>query len=381
MLLERLKISQPTTRYAQLAQQFGAQIRSGELKPGDRLPSFPELKAKLKISQHTWEHACRLLELEGLVRREPGRGVFVEAPRVKTKTGFVGYFDLCRNLTNHSPYFRQIQDGIRRGAQESGKNIIIIDSAQTFSRWDDLEGLLLCPIGESSVELLPVDLPVDLPVVNLLYNNHIYPSVRAADEAGVEALIDHLWNLGHRRIAHMSRGTDSLLQLRHQAYREALLQRGAEPLAEWTFSDPEPGCAYSRYGYEMMSEWLEKGWSETGCTAILAQNDLMALGVIKALREQSILVPEEISVVGFDGVEYIAPDGFNENYAAANQLTTVKVPLFEIGYAGMKVVLGEYEQMPVPPMPLQFPVKLIVGESSAFCVANSEAPEPVGHCR
>lgn len=375
--LDLLEFDRQTTRYGQLAQQLGDQIRSGDLKPGDRLPSFPELKVKLGISQHTWERAYSLLEREGLVRRETGRGVFVQEPPPAVKSGFVGYFDLCRKVTKDSTYFRQIQDGIRCGAQEAGKHIVIIDSAQAFSHWGDLEGLLVCPVGDSGMQHLPADLPPGLPVVHLLYNNGINPSVRSADEWGVQALVDHLFNLGHRRIAHISRATDSLLQLRYQAYREALENRGIEPLSSWTFGHPEPGCAYTRYGYEMMCEWLDNGWSETGCTAILAQNDSMAYGVIKALNQAGIQVPGDVSVVGFDGIEPHFQEGWGENIP----LTTVRVPLFEIGYAGIKVVLGEYAPMPVAPEPLQFPVELVVGASSAVCAVHSQSREAVGLCR
>lgn len=368
-------------KYAKIVEAIHDDIVQGRLLPNDSLPSFVEMSKRFGVAKQTVDKAHSILEREGLIRREQGRGVFVEPTRKKIKTGFVGYLDIYRNYTSHSAYFRLIQDGVRRSASESGKHIIIIDSVQTFSRWNDLEGLLLCEVGDSNRQLLPELLPPDLPVVNLLFDDHHYPSVQADDATGIRLLIDHLWEQGHRRIARLTRSNDEMLQLRHQAYREALLRRGIEPLPEWSYSTDGLGEAYSLFGYEMMLDWLEQGWLETGCTAILAQNDLMAFGVIKALREQGVDVPGEVSVVGFDGVEHVAQDGLNDAYVVDTRLTTVKVPLFEIGATAMKVVLGEYEPAATRHTALRLPIELIVGESSGLCRAGIESQKAVGLCR
>ncbi len=72
-------LTQFESTYKTLAAELRDQIRSGQLKPGDRLPSFSEGKAS-GISQRTFEHAHALLEKEGLIRRIPRRGTFVSAP-------------------------------------------------------------------------------------------------------------------------------------------------------------------------------------------------------------------------------------------------------------------------------------------------------------
>lgn len=368
-------------KYAHIVDAIQQDIAAGRLMPNDRLPSFVEMVERFGVAKQTVDKAHAILEQDGLIRREQGRGVFVEPPRKKASTGFIGYLDVYRNYTSHSAYFRQIQDGVRLGASEAGKHMVIIDSVQTFNRWDDLDGLLLCEVGASNRAGLQTLLPEGLPVVNLLFNDPQYPSVQAADETGIRMLVEHLWELGHRRIAHLSRSTDSQLQLRHQAYREALLRRGIEPQDEWSFRTDGLGEAYSHYGYYMMQDWLENGWEQTGCTAILAQNDLMAFGVVKALQENGINVPGDISVVGFDGVEHVGNDGLNEPFIVPVELTTIRIPLFEIGATAMRVVLGRAEQIPAPPKSLQLPVELIVGETSAPCRVLAESQEAIGLSR
>jgi GntR family transcriptional regulator of arabinose operon len=364
-------------KYAHIVEAIQADIAEGRLRPNDRLPSFVEMVERFGVAKQTVDKAHAILEQEGLIRREQGRGVFVEPPQKKVQTGFIGYLDPDLTYTSRSSYFRQIHDGVRRAAGESGKNLVIIDSHKTFTRWSELEGLLLCEVEDADLVDIPVILPSDLPVVNLLYNCPFYPSVQAADEAGIHMLVEHLVQLGHRRIASVTHINHIQLRSRHQAYREALLRHGIEPQPEWSFHRTGWGFAYSLYGYDMMRLWLQEGWAEAGCTAIVAQNDLMAHGIAKALIEVGIKVPEDVSIVGFDGVVDIGHDGVNESYIQPMKLTTVKVPLYDIGYTAMKVLLGENDVIPVLQKPIKMPVELVVGNSSAPCkTANYAALKP-----
>ena len=65
--------------YAQLAAYFRERIRSGELGPGDRLPSLTAISSETGASPKTIQRAMRILEDEGLVRVVPNRGTFVAA--------------------------------------------------------------------------------------------------------------------------------------------------------------------------------------------------------------------------------------------------------------------------------------------------------------
>lgn len=358
-------------KYLEIADVLRRDIIQGHLSPNDRLPSFVGMKERFNATQHTIEKAHAVLEQEGLIRREQGRGIFVEASRKKSKTGLVGYLDIYRISTSHTPYFMMLQNGVRQVANQFGKHLVIIDTPQTFSHWDELEGLLICEMGKVSRDYLLEVLPEELPVVNLLFDDPFYASVQAEDEAGISALVQHLLELGHRNIAYIGRLNHPLLRSRHQAYREALLRNGIEPLAEWTFSSDGIGEAYARFGYGMMQQWLQQGWHETGCTALLTQNDMMAYGAIKALHENEIDVPGDVSVVGFDGVPDAGHDSLHTPYLMPLQLSTIKVPLFDIGAAAMKVLLGEADQKPVPGKPVKLPVELVVGESSARCLTRS----------
>jgi DNA-binding LacI/PurR family transcriptional regulator len=247
---------------------------------------------------------------------------------------------------------------------------VLIDLPQSFANWDNLEGLLLCEMGKINRQELRRMIPADLPVMNLLYNDPVFPSVQADDAAGGRLLTEHLLELGHRRIGYLGFYHHPPVHLRYQAYRETLLRKDIEPVESWSRL-PEASLAgsYCKAGYLTMRQWLKEGFKDSGCTAILAQNDQTAFGIIRALQEVDIEVPGEVSVAGFDGVPNAALDGVSDEYWQPLQLTSIQVPLFDIAAIALKVLLGKAAQAPQVGRPIILSVELKEGES---CTAVSD---------
>ena len=106
-----------------------------------------------------------------------------------------------------------------------------------------------------------------------------------------------------------------------------------------------------------MELWLEHGWRELGCTAIMAHNDSTAIGVMRALGKAGLRVPEDVSVIGFDGTplcEYSTPP-----------LTTVEVPLHEIGARALQLLQEQIHDRNVVPERVILPVRFKPGQSVA----------------
>ena len=96
--------------------------------------------------------------------------------------------------------------------------------------------------------------------------------------------------------------------------------------------------------------------TEGSPTAVFVASDTMALGALAELRRQGVRVPEDFSVAGFDdipGLEFIHPN-----------LTTVHVPMAELGAAGVRRLLGELDGEPHGARVNLHPVKLVVREST-----------------
>ena len=159
----------------------------------------------------------------------------------------------------------------------------------------------------------------------------------------------HLLDLGHRRIATITGSTDRQVTAhRLEGYRQALAER------EVPFSPALVGRGdwEADGAYEATLGLLDR---EPDVTAFFAQSDVMALGVLSALREKGLAVPEDLAVVGCDDMPLAAH--------AAPPLTTVHVPFYETGETAVRVLLdtiaGEVEET----QRVILPVRLVVRRS------------------
>ena len=182
----------------------------------------------------------------------------------------------------------------------------VIARAESLAR--DGSQLVLC--GRPS-------LGPDVPALVVDYDN----------EGGAFVATEHLLGLGHRRIAYVG-GPESLSthSARLSGYRRAHDARGL-PVAEALI---QPGEFSQRFGYERTAALVAGG---ADFTAVFAANDIVALGVLQALREAGLRVPEDVSVVGYDDVpvaRQIIP-----------ALTTVHLPLEQLGREAVRLAVGQ----------------------------------------
>jgi LacI family transcriptional regulator len=151
------------------------------------------------------------------------------------------------------------------------------------------------------------------------------------NEGGAFAMTSYLLSLGHERVALLGVERQSTAGERVKGYRRALESRGLA-------FDPDlvvPGVHSRESGYEATRQLLSSG---RDFTAVFAVTDMIAAGVLKALREAGVRVPEDVSVVGYDDIP-LASDLFPA-------LTTVHVPHEQLGRSAVRLALNR-EQHPV----------------------------------
>lgn len=138
-------------------------------------------------------------------------------------------------------------------------------------------------------------------------------------------LMDHLFSFGHREIRYVG-GPESSIdeQFRQAGWRDSLEREGL------CVVEPQHGDWSANSGYEIACRMLEQ---DRAFTAVFAENDQMANGVICALREHGMRVPEDISVVGVD-------DSLAE-YVPNSHLTTVRFDTLKRGTAAFEHALGK----------------------------------------
>lgn len=314
-------------KYVRLAERLREQIKNGDLRPSDRLPSFPQLRGEFGISQNTVEKAHALLEQEGLIVRRQGHGTFVMPRNARRTTGVIGLYGISP-LFRHLPYYDHLLRGIQRAAHRMEREILLLNPELDSISWEKVDGLLILAADAQKVAR---HLPPGLCSVALLHPCASLSSICSDDYNGMRQAVEYLWSHGHRKIAYLHE-EDDLTPFRLKGYRDALAAHGVKPKAAWEHRMISHHVDEFRgRGRETMKTWLKKGWRSTGCTALICQNDRTAIGVFEALREAGIRAPEEISLVGFDSTD--------ECDLVTPRLTSVKVPLEEMGQAAVEMLL------------------------------------------
>jgi LacI family transcriptional regulator len=185
-------------------------------------------------------------------------------------------------------------------------------------------------------------------------------SVIVDNVAGARAALDHLYSLGHRKIAFI-RGPRQLsdTEPRWRGVRTLARERNLELDPRLIVDLPESGDPFSSFeqGYKLTEELLHR---RHPFTALMAFDDMTAFGAIRALRSAGIQVPEQVSVTGFDDV---APSVI---YSPA--LTTIRQPMEAMGATAATIVVeainGSLDKKPIRTIHRRIVPELIVREST-----------------
>jgi DNA-binding LacI/PurR family transcriptional regulator len=224
---------------------------------------------------------------------------------------------------------RSMLDAVEQFLGQSVEGIIII-APQTSSA-SVLSGLT------AEVPLIAVGCGVLAPLDSVAIDN----------VAGALAATQYLLDLGHQTVHHVSGPTSSLdAPERADGWRQALRSAGApqcEPLrGDWS----------ARSGYELGHRLAQM----PAVTAVFCANDQMSLGLLRALCERGIRVPDDVSVVGFDDIpesEFFLPP-----------LTTVRQDFGELGRRALRLIVDRIDGIPVPSPSILLAPELIVRASA-----------------
>jgi DNA-binding LacI/PurR family transcriptional regulator len=149
-------------------------------------------------------------------------------------------------------------------------------------------------------------------------------TINSDNQAGMHALLDHLTSLGHRRLAFIDGGWAGDFKERGKVYAQYLDEHHLEIRPEWTVVDSDDPIG----GYQAMQRLLSLAERPT---AVLASDDIIALGALKAAHDAGLRVPKDISITGFDGIDltrYVSPG-----------LTTVRQPIEEMSRRALTLLL------------------------------------------
>lgn len=240
------------------------------------------------------------------------------------------------DLTN--PLFPPIVRGIERTLDDHGLIAIIADSANNPQseiailenmRSRQVEGLILATAHrQDSVVQRCIDDGIPVVLVNRTVDGDRVPAVVNDDEHGIRLAFRHLVDLGHERIAHVAGPQDTSTGFsRRAAFLDAAAEAGLGDSADRVV-DAESFTEIA--GQAALRTLLASG---KRFSAVLAANDLLALGCYDALQEAGLSCPDDVSVTGFNDMPFID--------RLTPPLTTVRVPHEELGVRATQMLLQQ----------------------------------------
>ena len=178
-----------------------------------------------------------------------------------------------------------------------------------------------------------------------------FPHIGVDGQSGVRALVAHLIVLGHRRIAYVSAPPDLTLQAdRFAGYREGLAAAGI-PFDESLITE---GDLTRKGGYQAAQRLFAL---PDRPTAIIGANDLTAIGIMSAAREQGLVVGRDLAVAGFDGIE--------DAEHTQPPLTTLNQPVYEIARRLVRMLLARIDGDALGERQILLQPELIIRASTA----------------
>lgn len=293
------------------------------------------------------------------VAREMGYVLDVTARGLRTgSTNLVGA--VIPSLAD--PFFARFAAGLEETLTDQGHELILIQSLNQPGREESalrrlvarrVDGVIIWPAPRLAAATGDPYTALRLPAGRVLLAGPPpftagYPVIAAHEARGVRSAVAHLCALGHSRIACLRGPVASpLARERFEGFVHGLREAGRRVdddlvfNAGWTFEE----------GQAALVQMLHEGRDST---AIVAVNDLVALGAITALTRQGRRVPEEVSVVGHGNLPVAVHSSI--------PLTTVRVPKYALGVQAAALMIRLLKGEPVAPQRL--PTELVVRDSA-----------------
>jgi DNA-binding LacI/PurR family transcriptional regulator len=242
---------------------------------------------------------------------------------VTGKTGNIGI--IVPDLDN--PFYPSVLRGAQARAHQTGHAVLLANSREDPAAEENLvhtmakqvDGVIICAPFASDAQLSRLAATTPLVLVNRRLRG--IPAVLMDIARGMEQIVVHLVALGHRRCIFLSGPPNAWSNRERRRALHAAARSHRIQLVELGPFEPKFDGGIEAADLAV----------NAGARAIVAFNDMMALGVLSRLAARGIRVPQEISVVGFDDILYSA--------MCAPPLTTVAMPMEAAGRAAVDLLL------------------------------------------
>lgn len=319
------------------------------------------LNNKSNVSKETKDRVLKVIKESGYKPNFMARGLRA------TKTNTIGL--LIDDLTQFST--PMLVDGIM-AYLEANNYKSVIENLRFFSKWKDkwegnpaynnavassiqqfdaikVDGIIYVASHCRNIDSIPKNNDIPTAICYAFSKENPIPSVMINDEKAACEMTEYLIKKGHSNIAVISGSKDNIhTEKRLLGFKNTLSKNNISfnskliCYGDWSFDG----------GYNACKELFK---TNQKFTAIFCFNDLMAAGVYKYLREINLEPGEDISVAGFD-------NRFEESFLRP-KLTTMQIPLFNIGLKSAEIILNKIQQQDLDNNELYIDCTFIEGES------------------
>lgn len=241
---------------------------------------------------------------------------------------------IVSNIRN--PFFVDIFVGMEQAARERGYEVLVENSdyqpAQLLASVGSMIGRrvsgLALMVSEMDAGVMQEVVESDIPAV--MYDvgapGPKITNIRVRYELGMRRIVEHLYTLGHRKMAFLGHHSSlAPLETRKRSFEDSVGRYGSEVEHVAVLNDDSLAGSM-----QAVHELFESGFAPT---AIVCVNDYMAIGAMRAVKARGLKVPDDISITGFDNIEF---SEFTDP-----PLTTVDIPRTAIGRMAVEALLGD----------------------------------------
>ncbi|MEW9121161.1 MAG: LacI family DNA-binding transcriptional regulator [Thermotaleaceae bacterium] len=255
------------------------------------------------VSKETRKKVMEIIEQKNYIPNNSARNL------KRTDTKDIGV--LVKGIFN--PFFAKIIQSIEEEVALQGYTMILhynnyhandIEAAIEFVKEKRLKGLIclggnFCNLNEEHFNALEAPLVLASTDVEEKYKKELFSSVTIENERAAYEAVDYLCKLGHKNIGIITTGEEDLCvgNLRWKGYMKALKDHGVQynpsykEIGEYTFDS----------GFRALNQLIER---IPKLTAVFVTSDIMAIGAAKAALNRGLRIPEDLSIMGFDGIDY-----------------------------------------------------------------------------
>ena len=334
-------------KYVLVEEKIRQAIKNREFT--DKLPGERTMAKQFGFSYMTIRKAVDNLVTEGVLYKVPTKGAYVADRKTgKKKTNVIGYFldsSIVAGLS--SPYYSLIFNALEKQASKHGYSLIYfsdIGDSTSLKHLNKVEGVIASCFPRIENVIHDINTSTPIVVIDNSSSDKTIPSVIIDNFNAVNDSVDHLCKLGHKRIGFMTGLDDSDVgKNRYAGYVNGLimhdlkLDEGLVYKGNYSFKS---GLAGAEYFLAM----------DAPPTAIICANDSMAIAALRKIVTKQLIVPDDISILGFDDIEVagqIEPG-----------LTTVSAPIDEMAESAVNMLISQIQNREIPNKHIALPAKL-----------------------